>query len=87
MGKHVCHMVTLKKYLIANKCLTRLLKKNTCICILSYRMEIFMFCVADLERYFAKKTKKEDYGFENGFRAEKRRMHSKTLFLITIKLT
>ena len=36
-------------------------------------MNIFTFCVADLQWYFAKKTKKDDYGFENGFTAEKKK--------------
>ena len=36
-------------------------------------MNIFTFCVANLQWYFAKKTKKDDYEFKNGFAVEKKK--------------
>ena len=50
MGKHVCHMVTLKQYLTQNKCLTRMLEnKNIHTHFhMSKKMNIFTFCVEEL---------------------------------------
>ena len=83
MAKHVCHMVTLKKYLTQNKYLTRMLtkKKETFMymCIFSYIMDDEYFHVSGI---FCEEKWKTTMGS-----AQKGRMNSKILFLITIKLT